>query len=398
MNFVFVSAHFPDNMWLYCRALKENGVNVLGIADRPLEGLPQHVTNSLSDYYGVSSLEDREEMRRALGYFIWRHGKIDWLESNNEYWLYQDAWLRQQFGVLTGLQLGDMPHYQRKSLMKARYQQARVQTAPWQMANTLDNALAFAKEVGYPLVVKPDQGVGAGGTYRIIDEVMLRHFFDHLPPHPYIMEACVNGEICSYDVLIDAKGEPLYETGNITRGNIMDFVNLGEDCVFYIPPRIRDDIRDAGRRCVKAFQVTSRAVHFEFFRLYQDQPGIGKQGELVGLEVNMRPSGGYTTDMINYAGSVDYYRMWADMICYDRAFVDPDRQLYYCALLGRRDSKRYLRQHRTLLKDWQDVIMLEARMPRALSDTMGDQVYLARCRDEDQMNAFLRYAQEQAPL
>lgn len=396
MNFVYVSPHFPDNMWLYCRALRERGVNVLGIADTPFELLPQHVRDALSDYYQVDSLEDAEMMRRALGYFTWRHGRIDWLESNNEYWLMQDAWLREQFGIQTGPLPHHMESYRSKSHMKALYQKAGVKFAPWQMVLDFKQAQAFAREVGYPLVVKPDYGVGAGGTYRLKDEQELKNFFEHLPGQPYIMEACVNGEICSYDALIDAQGRPLYETGNITRGNIMDFVNERQDCVFYIVPRLRDDLKEAGRRCVTAWAVKSRAIHFEFFRLFEDQPGIGRKGEVIGLEVNMRPSGGYSTDMINYAGSIDYYRMWADMICYDHVQLPQNRERYFCVLLGRRDMRRYAKQHKDILRDWRGSLMMEARMPRALSDTMGDHVYLARCRDEAEMNAFLRYAQEVA--
>lgn len=396
MNFVYVSPHFPDNMWQYCRALKQNGVNVLGIADTPYEQLTPEVQGNLSDYYQVDSLEDGEQLRRALGYFTWRHGRIDWLESNNEYWLNQDAWLREAFHIQTGPLPQDMPHYRHKSLMKQRYQQAGVKTAPWAMANSLEQALQFVEEVGYPLVVKPDQGVGAGGTYRIHNEPELRNFFDHLPGQPYIMEACIFGEICSYDALIDAQGQPLYETGNITRGNIMDFVNERQDCVFYIVPQVAEDLAELGRRCVIAWDVKSRAVHFEFFRLREDQPGIGQKGELIGLEVNMRPSGGYSTDMINYAGSLDYYRMWADMICYNRVHLDPARRRYYCVLLGRRDLKHYVRLHQDILRDWPGCLMMDARMPRALSDAMGDHVYLARCDSEEQMNAFLHYAQEEA--
>lgn len=110
----------------------------------------------------------------------------------------------------------------------------------------------------------------------------------------------------------------------------------------------------------------------------------------------MRPSGGYSTDMINYAGSLDYYRMWADMICYNRVHLDPARRRYYCVLLGRRDLKHYVRLHQDILRDWPGCLMMDARMPRALSDAMGDHVYLARCDSEEQMNAFLHYAQEEA--
>ena len=396
MNFVYVSPHFPANMWLYCQALTRNGVDVLGIGDAALEDLPQELRDNLRDYYRVTSLEDQGEMVRALGYFTWRWGRLDWLESNNEYWLEKDAWLRQQFHITTGPQPEQMPLWKHKSLMKSGYEAAGIKTAPWQLADTFEKASAFAKEAGYPLVVKPDNGVGAAGTYRINDEAHLRHFFDHLPMQPYIIEKCVFGEICSYDALIDSRGEPLYETGNITRGNIMDFVNERQDCVFYIVPEAAEDLKALGRKAVKAFGVKSRFIHFEFFRLSQDQEGLGKRGDLVGLEVNMRPSGGYSSDMMNYAGSVDMYRMWADMILRDRVWLDEDRQTYWCVFLGRRDSKRYRHQHHDLLREWRHRIVLEARLPRALSDTMGDQVYLVRCRNLEEMDAFLSYGTEGA--
>ena len=41
---------------------------------------------------------------RAMGYFTFKYGKIDWLESNNEFWLEQDAALRTDFNITTGAQ------------------------------------------------------------------------------------------------------------------------------------------------------------------------------------------------------------------------------------------------------------------------------------------------------
>ncbi|MFQ7537546.1 MAG: hypothetical protein ACLRL6_09515 [Clostridium sp.] len=38
----------------------------------------------------------------AVAWFTYKHGKIDWIESNNEYWLRQDAALRRDFHVETG--------------------------------------------------------------------------------------------------------------------------------------------------------------------------------------------------------------------------------------------------------------------------------------------------------
>ena len=154
MNFVFISPHFPEHYWRFCAALRENGIQVLGIADTPYEHLLPQLRDSLSDYYQVPSLEDGEAVLRAIGWFISRHGRIDWIESNNEYWLAQDAWLRTMFNVRTGPNLDRMDIYKHKSSMKAVYQQAGIPTAPCRLADTLENALAFARKHGYPLVAK----------------------------------------------------------------------------------------------------------------------------------------------------------------------------------------------------------------------------------------------------
>ena len=87
MNFVFISPHFPHTYWNFCDRLKRNGVNVLGIGDCPYDALSQEVKNSLNEYYKVNSLENYDEVFRAVAFFSFKYGKIDWLESNNEYWL-----------------------------------------------------------------------------------------------------------------------------------------------------------------------------------------------------------------------------------------------------------------------------------------------------------------------
>src|SRR5262245_37007047 len=99
MNIVFLSPHFPPNMWLYCQRLAAQGATVLGIADAPYDALRPELKDSLDDYYVVHDLHDYDQLIRALGYFTHRHGKIDRLESLNEYWLEQDAHLRTEFNI-----------------------------------------------------------------------------------------------------------------------------------------------------------------------------------------------------------------------------------------------------------------------------------------------------------
>ena len=91
MNFIFISPQFPHTYWNFCARLKKNGINVLGIGDTPYDQLSQELRNSLTEYYRVNDMENYDEMFRAVAFFSYKYGRIDWLESNNEYWLEQDA-------------------------------------------------------------------------------------------------------------------------------------------------------------------------------------------------------------------------------------------------------------------------------------------------------------------
>lgn len=97
MNFIFISPQFPTNYYHFCAELKNNGVNVLGIGDSAYDSLPYSLKNVLTEYYKVESMENYDQMMRAVAYFTFKYGRIDWLESNNEYWLTQDARLRTDF-------------------------------------------------------------------------------------------------------------------------------------------------------------------------------------------------------------------------------------------------------------------------------------------------------------
>lgn len=129
MNFVFISPHFPHTYWQFCQWLYQNGVKVLGIADAPYDSLQRELKKSLTEYYRVNSLENYDEVYRAVAYFAFRYGRIDWIESNNEYWLEQDARLRTDFNVTTGLQTDRIRSIKEKSEMKKYYAKGDIPTA-----------------------------------------------------------------------------------------------------------------------------------------------------------------------------------------------------------------------------------------------------------------------------
>ena len=387
-NFVFISPNFPVNYWHFCRELTNNGLNVLGIGDQPYDELLPELRDSLHEYYKVSSLENYDEVYRAVAYFIFKYGRIDFLESNNEYWLERDAHLRDDFNITSGFRSVDIPRIKYKSKMKEYYQKVGIPTARYHLVDDFDGCKAFINEVGYPVVVKPDNGVGASHTYRLTSDDDLRGFLSEREENvSYIMEEYVFAEVNSYDAVIDSHGEPLFETGNVTPNSIMDIVNSGDNSIYYIVKELAEDVRAAGRATVKSFGVKSRFVHFEFFRLTQDQPSLGKKGQVVALEVNMRPCGGISPDMMNYANSTDVYKIWADMIAFDHSDKGVGER-GFCAFCGRRDGHRFVLGHDELMNRYAKEIRVAGRVPDALSGAMGNQMYLAVFPTREAMDAF----------
>ena len=387
-NFIFISPNFPTNYWMFCRELKNNGINVLGIGDQPYDELSDDLKRSLNEYYKVNSLENYEEVYRSVAFLIYKHGKIDWLESNNEYWLERDAMLRTEFHITTGFGTEDIPRIKFKSKMKEYYEKAGIPAARFCMADTLETCKKFISKVGYPVVAKPDNGVGASHTYKLKNEKELESFFMRkLPGIPYIMEEFIDAEVNSYDAIIDSRGKPMFETGNITPGSIMDIVNNEDNSIYYIVKSLSEDVKKAGRATVESFGVKSRFIHFEFFRLLKAHKHLGKKGDIIALEVNMRPCGGFTPDMINFGHNTNVYKIWADMIAYDRSTM-PKGKDQYCAYAGRRDGKKFVLTHEEILKKYKDDIRMQERIPDVLSGAMGNQMYVAAFPSKAKMNAF----------
>ena len=391
MNFIFLSPNFPKTYWHFTQGLKSNGVTTLGIGDCPYDELDAECRNSLVEYYKVSSMENYDEVYRAVAFFAFKYGKIDWLETNNEYWLLRDAQLRSDFNITTGLQNDRIDGIKYKSRMKEFYAKAGVKTARYHLVTNMEEGLAFIAEVGYPVIVKPDNGVGAAATYKLKNEEDVKSFYADLPSVQYIMEEFINGTIVSYDGICDSNRDIIFETSHYFPDPVMDIVNDHLDLWYYSRKEIPADLKDAGRRTIKAFESNSRFFHCEFFVLNEDKEGLGKKGDIFGLEVNMRPPGGYSPDMMNYANDIDVYQIWADMVCFDKGRFDPEHRPYCCVYASRRRDNSYLHSHEEIYAAYGSNILMYEEMPEVLSGAMGNFAYIARFPSEEEALAYADY-------
>lgn len=395
MNFIFVSPHFPATYYRFCRALQKNGVTVLGIGDAPYANLSDDVKNSLKEYYYVASLEDYNAKKEAVSYFQKKYGKIDYIESNNEYWLQDDARLRTEFHITTGPDVKEIFFFRHKSAMKEYYAKAKCKTARWILVKEEKEAKKFIDEVGYPVIVKPDDGVGASKTHALKNDQELAEFFQTKDEKiTFIMEEYIVGELVSYDGICDSKGNVVYPTSHAFPTQIMDVVNNNSDVYYYTLDKIPEDLDILGRRIVKTFKAKSRFFHLEFFRLTEDKKGLGKKGDYIGLEVNMRAPGGYTPDLIDFAHSIDIYQIWADVLTFDE---NREPILYsptYCCYVGRRNYVSYKHYYEEIMTKYKNEIVFTQGMPDILSDAMGNYFFMAKFKEKKEMEEFICFLTE----
>ena len=377
MNVVFISPHFPRHFYRFCDRLKTRGVTVLGIGDAPWEAIGDNCRNSLSDYRYVSSLNDYDQVYRTVAEYVFRYGRIDWVESENEYWLELDAKLRTDFNISTGPKSSDMAAMNRKSRMKEAYARAHIPTARWIVPETQKEASDFAHKVGFPVIVKPDKGVGASNTYRLNDEDELAAFWKTKPAEtPFIEEELVPGHVETFDGITDSRKNVLFCASQVLPVSLMDAVNLDKDVVSYCQAP-DNDLKTAGERILKEFDTRNKFFHFEFFRLDADKKGLGKKGDIVGLEVNMRAPGGYIPDKMNYAYDTDVYTIWADSLIYDKCFVNAEFRRYVTHV-GRKNSIAYEHAPEEIRARYASQILQEQTVDAVLAGEMGNHAFLMK--------------------
>lgn len=382
MNFVFLSPHFPPNYYLFCQGLKKEGANILAIGDCNYEQLSQELKNSITEYYKVSNQENYDELLRAVAWFTHKHGKIDRLESLNEYWLEHEARLRTDFNI-SGRNLDTIKDIKYKTNMKKLFKKAGLKPAAGKVCKNLNEAVRFAKKAGFPIIAKPDKGVGASDTHKFNNADDLKPFFEKELPCDYIFEQYIEGDIYTFDGISDANCVPLLYTSHMYE-SVMDIVNEKKN-VFIISLReIPESLREQGFKVVKQFQAAHTFFHLEFFRT--------PDGEFVPMEVNMRPPGGYMPDMINYANDINIYHEWAKIIMHGATETVLSRK-YFCSFTSRRyDGRKYAHTHEEILNKFGKEIVMHAEIPAIFSGAMGNYVYLARNENEQylrELNQFI---------
>lgn len=388
MNFIFFSVQFPETNREYCRYLKEFGANVLGIGDNDYQLLDDDLKVSLTEYYKIEDLGNYDEVLRAVGYYTHKYGKIDRFESLNEHWLELEAAIRTDFNI-DGIKIDIVESIKRKSGMKDFFRKSGVKSVPFIADINLEKAKDFAAKTGYPIIVKPDKGSGASMTYKISSEEQLEDFFRSAPLNvEFIAEKFIEGTMVTYDGMVDSEGNILFECSTEYGQSVMDVVNREEHMHYICMPGVPDDVKDAGRKIIKSIDMGEKFFHLELFR-------TADTGEIIALEINMRPPGAWMTDAINFSYDMNVYREWANLMINGR--IDPPGEgKYYTAYANRRENRTYRRDHNAIMDELDGRVVKYSPIPPIFSKGMGNHGYQFRSESHEEVQQMLRFIQEEA--
>ena len=374
MNVLFISPHFPPQYVHFCTALRAQGARVLGLGDLPVSRLAPELRAALHDYRFVHDLSDEAAAIEAVRGLVSANGAIQRIESLNEHWLGLEARLRDRFDVV-GPRPEELGRWRSKSGMRALFRAAGIDCSEGEPARSVEAVRAFVARVGLPVVFKPDVGVGAARTFRVDSSAELEAVLQE-PLDGFVVERFEPGRLTSYDGLVDRTGQVVFSLSHVYSAGVMEIVREQRTPWYHSRRTMPPALESIGRKVIAAFGLTERFFHIEFFE---------HEGRFRALEVNVRPPGGFTTDLMNWACDLDVYRLWARMLTGDDLASFTHERPYHAAHVGRRRSVNY-RFDPAVLREKLGVSLMDHRsLPPALARAMGDEIYFLREADETRL-------------
>jgi hypothetical protein len=368
MRILYLSPGFPPHSHLFCVAAHARGASVLAVGDMPAHDLPPQVHQALEQYVFEPRMGDYELLLDRVKSMIVEHGQIDFVESNGEHWLEVEGRLRDDLGI-EGLSAQDVRRLRSKLAMAEAFEKAGVPFPPGVRCVSSEAVKDFAATHGFPLVFKPDNGSGATSTFRVSTDAELDAAL-RLPLDGHIVQPFVEGVIVTFDGLVDCAGRVVFCTSHVYDNGIMEVRTGALDGYYYSLRSIPPALEQLGRRALAAFALRRRFFHLEFF--------ARPDGSYVALEMNVRPPGGFTTDMMNYASDFDVYALWAAVVLGDPLDGFSYERKFHTAHAGRRHERAYAHSPEALVAQLGDTLVLVKPIPAAFASTMGNTMYLLR--------------------
>jgi len=170
---------------------------------------------------------------------------------------------------------------------------------------------------------------------------------------------------------------------------LMDCVNKDKILVKTIIREIPPELKESGLKSVKAFDLHAQFFHLEFFLRTRDK-------HFYALEANLRPPGGWSVDMMNFAFDTDLYEAWARVLVNTNEVVVPSQNRNFCSFVSRkyRDHREYVHSHEEIIDTFHDYIMMYKEVPEVFRKVNGDVFYIARLNSTEDVQILRNFIEE----
>jgi hypothetical protein len=325
MNVLMISPGYPPEMEQFARGLAAVGARVYGIGDTPQAGLTQTCRDALSGYLQLRNLWDEHQTVEAVRQWS-RSVRIDRVECQWEPGMILAAKLREALG-LPGMTTEQTIPFRDKETMKLRLDAAGIRTPRHARAHTAAQARDAAREIGYPVIIKPIAGAGSADTHRCGDDAELSRAIE-LTRHveELSVEEFVEAEEYTFDTIC-AEGKILY--WNVSWYRPRPLVQRQYEWITAQTIALREPGAphlaggvEMGRRVIDALGFRTGFTHMEWFRK--------ADGEAVFGEIAARAAGARSTEIMNYSGDADVWRLWAEAVTTGRISQPVERRYNAC--------------------------------------------------------------------
>ncbi len=388
-GFIYLFLDTDINYTPYVKALKENGFDVFGVGKLNKKNLDKELINNLKDYY-FCDIDDFSSLEQAIQEIMKKYKNIEYLESNNEYHLLEDAKLREEFKI-KGLYPNDLEYFLRKTKIKEILEKENIKVSKCLLITdeNKEELRSFVKEYKFPVYIKPDSSLKTHSSFKIEDYVDLVHFQQIKPRNiDYIVEPFIEGEIIAYDGISDSTSSVIFANDNNLSISLTTVFNGNKDVFYYTSPKVKESLDKIGRKVVKALNIKNRFFHIEFFKLKKDVNGLGNKDDLILLEVKLRTPGGFTADLVKFAKDVNLYKVWSDSLVFDKTDEDLSKHGYYAGCASRSDERKYVYSHEDIMSKYKDKICKEGRYSYSRTNMIGDTFYIARFKTYAELKEF----------
>ncbi len=362
---IFVAPFVLETTQRFVEAAAEQAdVDLVLVSQEPRERLPEALRGKLAGHWRVDDALNAGTLTEAVRVIASRKGPVHRLLGTLEHLQVQLAEVREALGI-AGLGVEAAKNFRDKARMKDVLRAAGLPCARHRLITSRNNAWAFSREVGYPIVVKPPDGAGAKGTYSVEDAAALEEILHRHPPHPrrpLLAEEFIRGSEHSFDG-VSLDGCLVWHSLTHYLPTPLDVVRNPwiQWCVL-LPREVDDpaynDIRQAAAAALAALGLDTGVSHLEWFR----RP----DGSIAISEVGARPGGAQISKLISYAHDVHFYRLWARLMI-DGA-VDPPERCFAAGaafLRGQGEGGR-VRAIRGLRQAQEEIgpLVVESNLPR----------------------------------